>query len=127
MGQTPKSGYKACILVVDDDVKILRLLHISLKMAGYEVITATSGGEALQLQESEKPDIMLLDILMPIMDGFEVLRRLRAVSELPVIACSAHTSNGEKALQLGANDFLAKPFMPDELIKRIKALLDHRE
>jgi DNA-binding response OmpR family regulator len=123
MNKTPKPGYRACILVVDDDVKILRLLRISLTIAGYEVVTAASGGEALQLQESEKPDVMLLDMFMPTMDGFEVLRRLRAASDLPVIACSAHASNCEKALQLGATDFLAKPFIPNELVQRIEALL----
>jgi two-component system KDP operon response regulator KdpE len=83
------------------------------------------GEEALKLVESEKPDIMLLDILMPVMDGFEVLRKLRAVSKLPVIAISAHSSAAEKALNLGANGFLAKPFRPDELVKKIDSLLNH--
>ncbi len=113
-------GSKVCVLVVDDDVKILRFIRSSLALAGYTVITTTSGEEALALLESEKPNIMLLDILMPVMDGFEVLRRARAVSELPVIAVSAHASAAEEALRLGANDFLTKPFRPDELVKRIK-------
>lgn len=112
--------------MVDDDVKILRFLRTSLTLAGYDVVTATSGEEALRLQESAKPNIMLLDILMPIVNGFEVLRRLRAVSELPVIAFSAHASAAEEALRLGANDFLSKPFMPGELVKRIEALLSHK-
>lgn len=120
------ADYRACVLVVDDDVKILRFLRTNLTLAGYKVVTATSGEEALRLQESEKPDIMLLDILMPVMDGLEVLRRLRAVSELPVIAFSAHASMAEEALRLGANDFLAKPFRPDELVKRVKTLLNHK-
>ncbi len=115
-----------CVLVVDDDVKILRFIRSSLTLAGYVVITTTSGEEALKLVESEKPNVMLLDILMPVMDGFEVLRKLRAVSELPVIAVSAQASAAEEALRLGANDFLAKPFRPDELVNRIKALLNHR-
>ena len=118
---------KTRILVVDDDVKILRFLRTSLKLSGYEVFTATSGEEALELFKSEKPDIMLLDILMPGMYGFEVLTRLRTVSELPVIAFSAHASTAEEALQLGANDFLAKPFKPDELIERIRSLLNQKK
>jgi len=114
---------KACVLVVDDDAKILRFVRTSLTLAGYEVVTATTGEEALQLQKSKKPDVMLLDIFMPGMDGFEVLRRLRATSELPVIVFSAHASAAGEALGLGANDFLAKPFMPDELAKRIEHIL----
>jgi DNA-binding response OmpR family regulator len=123
---SPETVNKACVLIVDDDVRILRFIGASLRLNGYDVITTTCGEEALKLAESEKPNIMLLDVLMPIMDGFEVLRRLRAASDLPVIAISAHASNAEKALSLGANNFLSKPFMPDELIRRIKVLLDHR-
>lgn len=123
---SPRVVNKARVLIVDDDIRILRFIGANLKLNGYDAITATCGEEALKLAGLEKPNIMLLDILMPIMDGFEVLRRLRTVSELPVIALSAHGSAAQKALSLGANDFLAKPFMPDELIKRIEAILDHR-
>jgi DNA-binding response OmpR family regulator len=123
---SPETVNKACVLIVDDDVRILRFIGASLRLNGYDVITTTCGEEALKLAESEKPNIMLLDVLMPIMDGFEVLRRLRAASDLPVIAISAHASSAETALSLGANNFLSKPFMPDELIRRIKVLLDHR-
>jgi len=119
------SDVKVQVLVVDDDVKILRFIGSSLRLAGYDVVTTTSGEEALQLVESKKPQIMILDILMPQIDGFEVLKRLRAVSKLPVIAISAHASNVGIALNLGANIFLAKPFRPDELLKKIEALLDH--
>lgn len=122
-GETQKS--KTCVLVVDDDVKILRFLRSSLRLAGYDIVTASSGEEALQLVETAKPQCMVLDILMPVMDGFEVLKRLRVRSNLPVIAVSAHASAAENALNLGANGFLAKPFRPDELIKRIQALLNH--
>jgi CheY-like chemotaxis protein len=80
------------LLVVDDDIKILRFLSYSLAAAGYEVTTVTGGEEALKLAESVKPDIMLLDILMSPMNGLEVLRRLRTTSELPVIAISAQIS-----------------------------------
>lgn len=116
---------KILILVVDDDPRILSFIRPTLRLAGYDIVTATSGEEALNLVGSKKPSIMLLDIIMSPMDGFEVLKKLRAFSKLPVIAISAHTSAAEKALSLGANDFLGKPFRPDELIKRIKALLEH--
>jgi DNA-binding response OmpR family regulator len=126
-GSNTGPDHKARVLVVDDDVMILRFLRTSLTLAGYDVVTATGGEEALRLQESAKPSIMLLDILMPVVDGFEVLRRLRAVSELPVVAFSAHASAAEEALRLGANDFLSKPFRPDEVVKRIEALLSHKD
>jgi DNA-binding response OmpR family regulator len=116
------SDSKVRVLVVDDDEKILRFIGSSLRLAGYDVCTATCGEEALQLLEAKKPQLMVLDILMPQTDGFEVLKRLRPASKLPVIAISAHASNAGQALSLGANVFLAKPFRPDELIKKIKAL-----
>ena len=110
------------VLIVDDDVRILRFVATSLKLAGHTVCTATCGEDALKLAESDKPDVMVLDILMPEVDGFEVLRRLRDVSKLPVVAISAHSSSGEKAVKQGANVFLAKPFKPDELIRLITSL-----
>ncbi len=112
------------VLVVDDDAKILRFVSLSLRLAGYKVFTATSGEEALKLAESEKVDIVVLDILMPVMDGFDVLKRLRAISDIPVIAISAHSSASEEALLLGADDFMDKPFRPEELTKKIKTLLN---
>ncbi|MFH1032578.1 MAG: response regulator [Chloroflexota bacterium] len=111
-----------CVLVVDDEIKILRFIKLSLTLAGYAVITATNGADALKLLESEKPDIMLLDLIMPGMDGFEVLRRTRAISGLPVIVFSAHDSASGEALSLGANDFLAKPFSSGELVNKIEAI-----
>jgi len=116
---------KPRVLVVDDDDKIIRFVNINLKLAGYDVITAQNGEIALKLVASEKPDIMVLDIVMPVMDGFEVLRRVRAVSDLPVIVFSAHSSATQEALRLGANDFLNKPFNPSELIRKIKTLENH--
>jgi DNA-binding response OmpR family regulator len=120
------SDTKVRVLVVDDDEKILRFIGSSLRLAGYDVCTATCGEEALLMLESKKPQLMVLDILMPVMDGFDVLQKLRTVSKLPVITISAHASAAEKALDLGANAFLAKPFRPDELKKRIEVLLDPR-
>ena len=116
---------KQCVLVVDDHPKVLRFIEIDLKLHGYEVITTVSGEEALDLIKTRKPDIMLLDIIMPGIDGFEVLRQLRYYSELPVIAFSASSSNYHDAIHLGASDFITKPFEPDEMVKRIKAILRH--
>lgn len=118
--------YKPTIMVVDDDVKIVRFVGSSLRLAGYEVITATNGEAALVILEARKPDLIVLDIFMPVMDGFEVLRRIRSAEDTPVIAFSAHSSSIEEALDLGANDFLAKPFLPGELVKKIGALLHNK-
>jgi two-component system KDP operon response regulator KdpE len=116
---------KQCVLVVDDHPKVLRFIEIDLKLRGFEVVTTTSGSEALELVKSAKPDIMLLDIIMPEMDGFQVLTKLRDFTQLPVIAFSASPGNYHEAMRLGANDFVPKPFQPDEMAKRIEALLSH--
>jgi two-component system, OmpR family, KDP operon response regulator KdpE len=117
---------KKTVLVVDDQPKLIRFIEISLKLAGFDVISATSGEEALNLVRSANPDIILLDILMPGMDGFQVLRQLRTFSQVPVIAFSASPANREPATRLGANDFMPKPFQPEEMLRRIEALLDGR-
>ncbi len=114
---------KGKILLVDDEPAILKVLGIKLRVLGYEVITALSGEAGLQLANSAKPDMLLLDIILPGIDGFQVLEKLRLRSELPIIAFSARTENGPKALSLGANDFLTKPFDVDELVRRIEGLL----
>jgi DNA-binding response OmpR family regulator len=111
------------ILIVDDERGILKVLSIKLRVSGYDVVTVASGQEALDLIDSASPDIMLLDVIMPGMNGFEVLRKLRISSNLPVIVYSARPSNMQEALALGANDFLAKPFDVDDLVKRIGLLL----
>jgi DNA-binding response OmpR family regulator len=111
------------VLVVDDDARVLNFIMLKLILKGFGVITATSGEEALNLVSSRKPDVVLLDIVMYPMNGLEVLKRLRAGHRPPVIAMSAHTSAAREALSLGANDFISKPFHPDELVERIKNLL----
>jgi two-component system, OmpR family, KDP operon response regulator KdpE len=120
MNETEK---KQSVLVVDDQPKVLRFIEINLKLHGFEVISTTSGQEALDLVKSTKPDIMLLDLIMPGIDGFELLKELRTFSDLPVIAISASPGNYDSAMQLGANDFVPKPFKADEMIGRIKKLL----
>ncbi len=116
---------KSRVLLVDDEPAILKVFGIKLKASGYDVITAINGDEALSLTKSTKPDIMLLDIIMPGKDGFEVLEELRTFSKLPVIVISARPESSQKAFSLGANAFLAKPFNVDDLLKAIKRLLDH--
>ncbi len=119
---------KKKILLVDDERAILKILGIKLRISGYEVIAAGGGQEALELIDSASPDVMLLDVIMPGIDGFEVLQKLRTNSKtMPVIVYSARPSNMRKALSLGANDFLAKPFDVDDLVKKIEMLLDHKE
>ena len=114
---------KKKILVVDDEAAILRIIGTSLRLMGYDVVTCGSGSEALNLRESEKPDVMLLDVFMPGMDGLKVLEKLRQESKMPVILFSAHSSSREDALRLGANDFIAKPFTPDQIAKKISLVL----
>ncbi len=114
---------KQCVLVVDDQPKVLRFVEIDLKVRGFEVITTTSGSEALELVRSARPDVMLLDIIMPGMNGLEVLEKLRDFTQLPVIAFSASPGNYHDAMRLGANDFVTKPFQPDEMASKIESLL----
>ena len=114
---------KKCVLVVDDQPKVLRFIGIDLKLRGFEVISTTSGREALDLVKSAKPDIMLLDIIMPEIDGFEVLKELRTFTDLPVIVFSASPGSHDSAMQLGANDFMPKPFHAAEMGSRIKKLV----
>ena len=118
---------KKKILLVDDEKPILNFLKIKLRVSGYDVVTATGGQEALDLISSASPDIMLLDIIMPEMDGFEVLKKMHTISPLPIIAFSAGQEHAQKAMSLGAKDFIAKPFDVDLLVNKIKVLLDHHK
>lgn len=112
------------VLVVDDETRILNFLKAKLKVSGYEVFTATNGQEALEIVHTEEPDLIVLDLLMPKMNGFDMLRQLRTFSSVPVIILSAKGANGDKiqGLTMGADDYLPKPFNPDELVARIEAV-----
>lgn len=115
---------RKCVLIVDDELAILRFMRISLNACGYKCICVNNGQEALKMVEAEKPDLVVLDVFMPGMNGFEVLENIRSSSsKLPVLVSSARNSIAEKAMSLGANGFIAKPFTPDYLIKKIQALL----
>jgi two-component system, OmpR family, KDP operon response regulator KdpE len=120
---TDTAPKKKCVLVVDDHPKVLKFVAIDLRLHGYDVIAVSSGSEALEQVKKTAPDIMLLDIIMPGIDGFEVLRQLRGFSQMPVITFSASASNYHDSIQFGANDFLTKPFQPDEMVRRIQALI----
>jgi len=116
---------KKRILVVDDEPGILRFVSTSLGLAGFDVITTGSGQEALQFAETQKPHLILLDILMQPLTGFDVLERLRKFSQVPVVVFTAQRDIAEQAMKQGADGFIMKPFVPDELIKKIRAVLDY--
>ncbi|MFI6867190.1 response regulator [Nocardia sp. NPDC050406] len=111
------------VLVVDDEPQILRALRINLSVRGYEVITAANGAAALRAAAEKHPDVVVLDLGLPDMDGIEVLEGLRGWSTAPVIVLSARTDSSDKveALDAGADDYVTKPFGMDELLARLRA------
>ncbi|MDO8616556.1 MAG: response regulator transcription factor [Dehalococcoidia bacterium] len=113
------------VLAVDDEAGILRLIKLELAAQGFRVVTATNGEEALKLAEEQRPDILLLDVIMPEMTGYEVMRKVREQSAAPIILVTARDSDADKVrgLELGADDYIAKPFSPDELAARVRAVL----
>jgi len=115
----------AKILIVDDEVKIVEILRYNLQQAGYETITANNGEIGLKLAITENPDLILLDVMMPGMDGYEVCRRLRTVSQVPVIMITAKAEETDKvfSLELGADDYITKPFGVKEVLARVMACL----
>lgn len=116
---------KTRILIVDDELSILKYLRANLEAEGYEVLMAMDGAQALQTLEAELPDLVVLDIMMPEMDGLEVCRRLREWSQLPVIMLSARDDESDKVkcLDLGADDYITKPFGKDEFTARVRAVM----
>jgi len=113
------------VLVVDDEPGIIRALQTSLEANGFETLGATNGSEALAAIDKELPDLLILDIIMPKMDGFEVCLRVRQLSEIPIIMLSARKSEEDKVkcLNLGSDDYISKPFGMNELVARVKAVL----
>ena len=117
---------EARLLVVDDEPTIVELLSASLRFAGFEVTTATSGREAVRLAERDRPDLIVLDVMLPDMDGFSVVRRLRSGSRpLPVVFLTARDGQEDKitGLTIGGDDYVTKPFSLEEVIARIRAVL----
>jgi DNA-binding response OmpR family regulator len=117
------------ILVVDDEADLRRFVKLRLSRAGYKVFEARNGIEALEQLYKVKPQLVVLDIMMPKMDGWETCRRIREVSDVPILILSAKGDRGSrvKGLDLGADDYLAKPFAGFELLKKIESLLSHIE
>src|SRR4030042_1499026 len=116
------------ILIVDDDLDTLRLVGLMLQHQGYRIIAASSGVQAIALTQGDRPDMILLDIMMPEMDGYEVARKLRAdpaTSDIPIIMFTAKTQVDDKVqgFEAGADDYLTKPTQPRELFAHVKAVL----
>ncbi|MFJ6280919.1 response regulator transcription factor [Arthrobacter subterraneus] len=121
-----KSGPEAKLLVVDDEPNIRELLSTSLRFAGFEVVAATNGREALAAAEAHNPDLAVLDVMLPDMDGFTVTRRLRAAGRhFPVVFLTARDDTDDKVtgLTVGGDDYVTKPFSLDEVVARIRAVL----
>ncbi|MBN1315000.1 MAG: response regulator transcription factor [Anaerolineales bacterium] len=116
---------KQTILVVDDEAKIVNLLRAYLEDAGYRVVTAGDGREALFAARHEKPDLIILDLMMPEMDGWEFTRRFRQESNTPIIMLTARVEDVDKivGLEMGADDYVVKPFSPREIVARVRAVL----
>jgi len=116
---------KAAVLVVDDDVRMLRMMQRILELEGYRVLTAAGGEAALNVFDEETPDLVLLDIMMPGMDGYMVCQRIREFCQIPIIMVTAKGNDEEKvkALDTGADDYVTKPFSSSELAARARAVL----
>jgi len=116
---------KTTILAADDDPQLLRLMTRNLQLEGYDVLAASDGQQAFELVESNAPDLVLLDVMMPKMDGFTVCYRVREFSAVPIIIVTARGQDQDKVrgLDLGADDYLTKPFSVDELLARVRAVL----
>ncbi len=119
------SSKKALVLVVDDDVRILRMMKRMLELESFQVLVANSGEVSLRVFEKETPDLVLLDIMMPDMDGYTVCQRIREFSQVPIIMVTAKGDDREKVegLDIGADDYVTKPFSASELAARVRAVL----
>jgi two-component system alkaline phosphatase synthesis response regulator PhoP len=116
---------KPKILVVDDERKIVELVRLYLEKDGYRVLVATDGLDGLELARQKRPDLILLDLMLPGMDGLDVCRILQAESDVPIIMLTARTTDEDKliGLELGADDYVTKPFNPREVVARVRAVL----
>ncbi len=116
---------KARILIADDEPRYVRAIKFNLEASGYEVIAAQAGEKAVELAAAQAPDLILLDIRMPVLDGYEACRRIREFSLTPIIMLTAMAEESDKVkgLDLGADDYITKPFSADELLARVRAAL----
>lgn len=117
------------ILVVDDDERIVRMIRLNLEHDGYDVIEANTGMQAINQVREKLPNLVILDVMMPGIDGYETLRLIRETSQIPVIMLTAKGEEEDRihGLELGADDYVTKPFSPRELVSRIKAVLRRTE
>lgn len=117
------------ILVVDDEERIVRFIRLNLEQDGFQVVEANTGRQALDKLRQSLPDLMLLDVMLPDLDGFEVLRMVRENHDVPIIMLTAKTEEDDRVrgLELGADDYVTKPFSPRELVSRVRAVLRRTE
>ncbi len=132
MTAQPLAGQKKRVLVVDDERHIVRLVQVNLERQGYEVLTAYDGVECLEKAKSERPDLIVLDVMMPRMDGFEALQRLKSdpeTSHIPVIMLTARAQDRDvlQGYQYGADLYLTKPFSPMELLSLVRRVFESQE
>jgi two-component system KDP operon response regulator KdpE len=127
MGES--SSHRRKILVVDDEPRMIKFIRLNLEHDGFEVYEATTGPQALEKMRDRLPDLILLDVMMPDLDGFETLRLVREISTVPVIMLTAKGEEDDRVrgLELGADDYVTKPFSPRELVSRVRAVLRRTE
>lgn len=127
MSAAERSPYR--ILVVDDEPRMIRFIRMNLELEGWEVAEASDGQQALNQIRDRLPDLVILDVMMPELDGFETLRLLREISAVPVIMLTAKGEEDDRVrgLELGADDYVTKPFSPRELVSRVRAVLRRAE
>ncbi len=113
------------ILIIEDEINIARVIQLYLEQAGYTVLTATDGVAGLEMHAREHPDLVILDLMLPALDGMEVCRRIRAWANTPILMLTARQGEEDRiaGLELGADDYLVKPFSPREVVSRVKAIL----
>ncbi|MBL8094656.1 MAG: response regulator transcription factor, partial [Anaerolineales bacterium] len=125
----PNDKERYRILVVDDEPRMIRFIRMNLEHDGFDVVEAADGVQALSQARDTLPDLILLDVAMPELDGFETLRLLREISSTPVIMLTARSEEDDRVrgLELGADDYVTKPFSPRELVSRVRAVLRRTE
>ncbi|TFH37896.1 MAG: response regulator transcription factor [Anaerolineales bacterium] len=122
-------SHRRKVLVVDDEPRMIQFIRLNLEHDGFEVYEATSGPQALEKMRDKLPDLILMDVMMPDLDGFETLRLVREISTVPVIMLTAKGEEDDRVrgLELGADDYVTKPFSPRELVSRVRAVLRRTE